>query len=802
MAIDFGQAFLNRYGLFKKVYPKVFTSLSNSLWLDPQLFFKVFLMSQEISKTYSLGNTELKLSTGKLANLAQGSVLIQLGGTTLLATTTVGKEDAEQDFFPLSVEYIEKLYARGAISGSKYKKREGQPSDEAIIKARQVDHSIRSLFPKSFRKPTLVVLTVLTYDQINDPEALAVFGASLSIMLTGMPYHGPSSSVIGCVDNDSIIINPNVENREKYMAEMLLSGTDTKMLNIEGWAKEVPEDTMDILLDKSLEEIKKLNDIQRDFVEAVKAQNPDKFVSALSNKEYSDLPVDQELIDYVKTESYNAISESVFTEERTDRFELARQIKAELSPKVSEKFKRLMPDGSSSAKYSAMDLDKAIDYIARKILRTKILQENKRRLGRSLNQIRSLSAAIDILPTVHGSALFERGITQSLSIVTLGAASSGLLIEDMEGESAKNFMHHYNMPPYTTGEAGRFQYNPGRREIGHGAIGENALKHLLPTTEEFPYTIRVVSEIMTSNGSTSMAATCASSMALMAAGVPLKEAVGGVSVGLVTEDNNEDNYKLLLDIEGIEDFYGDMDFKVTGTKNGVTAIQYENKLKGVKVSVLKEAFRLAKKGRDEILEVMNKAISFPRQEVAPTAPVVGKISIAPDQIGAFIGPGGKNIKELVSQAKENGKGDVNIEIEDSGTVTVTASDKTQFEFVKQSVEEMFGAPELGKEYRGMVDKIMPYGVFVNVNQMISGLCHISEVSDRKDNFDLAKVFEEGDIVNVKVVKLDGDRISFSIKGVAQDSSIQTKIDNIKNLPVVPFSANTNGGSRYNDRRRR
>lgn len=758
-------------------------------------------MTQEISKTYTIGNSELKLSTGRLANLAQGSVLIQIGGTTLLATTTVGKDNTEQDFFPLSVEYIEKLYARGAISGSKYKKREGPPSDEAIIKARQVDHSIRSLFPKSFKKPTLVVLTVLTYDMINDPEILAVFGASLSIMLTGMPYSGPSSSVVACVDeNNQIVINPKAEERESFRAEMLLSGVDSKMLNIEGWAKEVPEEVMDAMLDKSIEEIKKLNDIQRDFVSLVKTQNPDKFISELSEVEFSDLPVAEELLNFVKENAYEAIKSSVFTTEKADRFAMARNIKSDLMPKIAEKFIKTNSENKPVSLFSDMDVEKAIDYIARKILRTAIMQENKRRLGRGLTEIRELNAAIDILPTVHGSALFERGITQSLSIVTLGSASSGLLIEDMEGESAKNFMHHYNMPPYTTGESGRFQYYPGRREVGHGAIGENALKNVIPTIEEFPYTIRVVSEIMTSNGSTSMAATCASSLALMAAGVPLKAAVGGISVGLITEDNNEDNYRLLMDIEGIEDFYGDMDFKVTGTKNGITAIQYENKLKGVKIPVLKEAFRLAKDGRIQVIEAMDKAISSSRTELAPTAPIVQSVNINPEQIGAFIGPSGKHIKELISQAEERGRGQVNIEVNDFGKVSITASNREQMEFIKETIKEMFGAPELGAEYRGIVDKIMPYGIFVNVNQMISGLCHISEISDRRDNFDLKEVFTEGDFINVRVSKLEGDRISFSIKGLNQEEALMKKIERIKDIPKVPFAAPSSNG-KFQDRRR-
>ncbi len=748
----------------------------------------------EYTKTYDFLGKEIKLSTGKLATLAAGSVLLQVGGTSVLATTTIDEKDSEQDFFPLSVEYIEKMYARGAISGSRFAKREGHPSEDAIIKARQVDHSIRSLFPKSFRKPTLVVLTILSYDEVNDPETLAVFGASLSLMLSNAPYYGPSSSVVACIDKDNkIVLNPEVEVREDYNAEFSASGLDGRLLNLEGWGKEISDDLMDQLLDEANGAIEKLNKIQREFVKGAGKEvlNPDEI-----KEEFSDVPAPQELIDLVKKDYKDSIKKGLFVEKDkdTDRAQNLNAIKKEIFITVN------VPE--ETEKYSEFEIDLAVEYVAKKIVREAILKDEKRVTKRTLTEIRPLSAEIDLLPTVHGSALFNRGLTQSLSIVTIGSQSKELLTDNMEGEASKRFMHHYNMPPMATGEAGRYNYMPGRREIGHGAIGENALKNMVPSQDEFPYTIRVVSEILTSNGSTSMAATCASSMALMAAGVPMKEQVAGIGVGLVTEDGNEDKYKLLLDIEGIEDFYGDMDFKVTGTKNGITAMQFENKLRGVKLTVLKEAFRLAKTGRETVLEVMNKAISEPRKELAPNAPVVDFVQIKQDKIGELIGPGGKNIKELVMRSQEYSKSNTpaDINVDEDGRVMITAGNKTQLDFIKTTIEEMLGEAEVGKVYVGEIDKIMPYGVFVNVSSSISGLLHVSEIFEKQGQYDLSKMFKEGQELNVQVMKVEDGRVNFTIKGIEQSP----KIKEILEHPVIGQMQieQRNDRRRFNDRRPR
>ncbi len=717
----------------------------------------------EVSLTLKISGKEIKASTGKIANQAPGSIMLQMGGTTLFATVGIDAGDTDGDFFPLTIEYIEKMYARGAISGSRYQKRESNPTDEAIIKARQVDHSIRSLFPKSFKRPTTIILTVLTYDGINDPEALAVLGASMALMQSGIPFMGPSASVVACINHDgSILINPEVEGREELLAEMVVSGVTGKVLNMEGWAKEVSDEHMDKLLDESMDYIKKLNDFQIEFVKKC-GQKVFK-----SDREYDDVPAPHDLVDIVKKEKYEEIKKALYTgikDEQNEGLALAKK-------EITEKY------ATEETGYSEGDIYNAVEYIARKILREGVLSEDKRVSGRKLDEIRELGAEVDVLPTVHGSAIFNRGQTQSLSIVTLAGIGAAQIMDEMEGEHEKFFMHHYNMPPYANGEAGRFNYRPGRREVGHGAIGENALKFMVPSTDKFPYTIRVVSEITSSNGSTSMAATCASSLALMAAGVPLKQAVAGIGVGLITEDGNEENYKLLLDIEGIEDFYGDMDFKVCGTKNGITAMQYENKLRGVKPEILKQAFRLANKGRMQVLDVMNKTLDEPRTNVADSAPKVETLKIEVDRIGEFIGPGGKNIKALVAEAEEISKKPVDINVDEQGNIFVTTSDGKQMDFVKSRINGMFKVAEVGDVYDAVVDKIMNFGFFAYVpGTSINGLCHISEVTE-KFLSDVSLVVKEGDEVKVKVIRTEDGKVSFSMKGLDQSAEIKSRIEKI------------------------
>lgn len=707
------------------------------------------------TKHIKVAGSDVEVTFGKVGWLSHGSVMLKMGGTVLLANVTVDKKDTELDYFPLSVEYIEKMYARGVMSGSRFKKREGLPSDEATIKAREVDHSIRSLFPKSFKKPVMLILTVLAYDGINDPQSLTVLGSSLALIQAGVPFAGPCSSVVvGIDESDNFVINPRAEDREDFKAEFMVSGVDDKILCFEGWGKEISEEKMNELLDEVNGEIKSINSQQKEIMSDVpKALKMD--ASAYDNK-----PAPSELIDMIYAQFKTEITEALYKDEKSDRNEAMSVLKDSIIQELRGE------DGTGHPEFTSMDISNTLEYVARKILRAGVLNDNKRVSGRALDEIRSLEGEIDVLPTVHGSAIFSRGLTQSLSIVTLAPKSFAQQLDEMEGEEIKSFMHHYNFPPFSTGEAGRYKYYAGRREIGHGAIGENALKNMVPSQEEFPYTIRVVSEIMTSNGSTSMAATTASSMALMAAGVPMKEQVAGIGVGLVTDDENVNNYKLLLDIEGIEDFYGDMDFKVCGTKNGITAIQYENKLQGVPISIIKEAFQLAKKGRLQVLEVQNNIISESRKELPANAPKVEVMTIKQDEISMLIGPGGKNIKELVERSKQFAKVPADISIEQDGTIFISAVNSEQMQFVTSTISKMFESAEVGKTYEGVVDKVMNFGAFVDVTKNISGLLHISEMNNPENKRDAQEVMKPGTKVKVKVIKIDPTgRISFSQKGI-------------------------------------
>lgn len=703
-------------------------------------------MSQYKKQVISLPEGDVTLETGKLASLAAGSVMLTMGGTSLFVTATVDNVESEQDFFPLSVEYIERMYAGGLISTSKFLKREGSPNDNAVTKARQVDHSIRPLFPKGFRKPVLVAMTVMAYDGIHNPESLTVLGASIAVMMTGVPFAGPASSAVVAVKEDgSLEVNPALDHEEGLDGEFVISGVTGKVLNYEGWGVELTDEQMDEVLDAAMERIAILNKAQSEFLDGI----------TKPTMEYSELPVKEDVLNYVLENMKDKIKDAIYL---YDREENGRQnALAAINRQVAE---ALQTEGSE---VSDFDIEMAVDYAGKKIMRAGVLEEDKRLSGRKMDEIRPLSAELDLLPTVHGSALFNRGLTQSLSIVTLASSKMNQVYEDMGGEHERSFMHHYNMPSFAAGEAKKFQYRPGRREIGHGVIGENALMNMLPSQEDFPYTIRVVSEIMTSNGSTSMAATCASSMALMAAGVPMKKQVAGIGVGLITDAENEDNYKLLLDIEGVEDFWGDMDFKVTGTDEGMTAIQFETKLKGVKPEIIKEAFRLSHKGRMQVLEVMNKVISEPRAEVAENAPRVEVVMIPVDSIGELIGPGGKNIKALVEAGEEMAPGfKLDVDIEQDGRVTVFSANKAQRDFVVAQIKGASEEPEIGTIYDGVVDKIMPYGAFVDVNQNISGLVHISEMAEGfvKDPSDVVK---EGQRVKVKLIKVERGKLSFSMK---------------------------------------
>jgi polyribonucleotide nucleotidyltransferase len=701
-----------------------------------------------MEKTHVIPTPEgdITLSTGKIATLAAGAVMVQKGGVTILATATVENTSVEQDFFPLTVEYLERYYASGVLSGSRFNKREGFPSEGAIIKARQIDHSIRPLFPKAFKKPVNAILTLLSDDGETDTEGIMVLAASIALVISGIPFAGPAASTaVGVKPGGELVINPPMTEHESFEGLFVVSGANGKVLNIEGWGKELSDDTMDAVLKAAMERNTMLNAEQTKFANGI----------AKPIMEAPDSVVNEEVLAKIEGKFSKELAQALFVEDKGER-------DAALTAFSNSVIEQLTADQESSVH----DIKAAIDYASRALVRKNILDSDKRLSGRKLDEVRALSAEVDVLPKVHGSALFSRGSTQSLSITTLGSTRKSTGFNDMHDEDTiESFMHHYNFPPFSTGESGRVRYKPGRREIGHGAIGWNGLRNMLPSQDDFPYTIRVVSEIMTSNGSTSMAATCGASLSMMAAGVPMKAAVGGIGVGLVTVDDDQKDYKLLLDIEGAEDFYGDMDFKVTGTDKGLTAIQFETKLEGVRLEILSEAFRLASKGKQQVLAAMAKALSASRSELSPNAPRVEALMIPVGRIGDVIGPGGKIIKEIVAEAEEYGKGSVEIDINDDGRVTITAHNPEQLKFAKDTVQLIGSGPELNETYDATVVSVVDFGAFVEIIPGLEGLVHVSEIANERVN-NVGDYLKVGDQVRVKLIeKKPGDKYSFSIKKV-------------------------------------
>lgn len=701
---------------------------------------------QPYTKTINFNGEELTFTINKLAPRAESTVLAQIGETVVFTVVSVSQEDSHLDYFPLGIEYIEKFYAGGRISGSRFQKRERWPSDEAVLKARQIDHSIRSLFPKGFKKEVSVAVTVLAYDEVHDPETLAVTSASLALMNSSIPFNGPSASVMIGIKGDELILNPSKKHdpEDDFDGEFIVSVREGRVLNIEGYGDEIPESKMGELLDFAVEHTKPLLDVQIEIQKEI----------GKPKQEFAETPVPQEYIDFISDNYKQQITEALYADDRETREAAFVEIRNEAYDKFVEA--NSAEDQEESPKKS--DVIAAIEYVTSKIMRAGILDSGKRTSGRRLDEVRELDIEIDFLPRVHGSALFSRGLTQNLAVLTLGSLRLAKMSENFEGEEEKTWMHHYNGPSYSFGQAGRYNFIPGRREVGHGNIGENALLKMLPSKDVFPYTIRVVSEIMSQNGSSSMAGATGASLALMAGGVPIKAPVAGISVGLVTAEDNLEDFKILVDLEDVEDFYGDMDFKVTGTRNGVTAIQLDNKLMGVPVEILKKGFELSKQARFFILDEMSKVISEPREQLSKFAPRVEILHIKPDKISEVIGPGGKMIKSIVEAAG----GNVEIDIQDDGQVVITALDAEARNIAKQKIEMIIMEPELGKVYDATVASVKDYGIFVDVTSQITGLAHKSKLSDDFVE-DPSKLFKPGDKVKAKLISMENGRMSFSLK---------------------------------------
>ena len=683
-------------------------------------------------KTYSMevaGRT-LTLETGRMAGLANGSVLVRYGDTVVIVNVTASKSPREGiDFFPLSVDYEERLYSVGRIPGS-FTKREGKPADKAILVGRAIDRPIRPLFPKDLRNDVCVNAMVLCVDPDCSPEVAAQIGTSAALSISDIPFNGPTAAVsVGYVDGE-IVINPTLEQRERNKLNLTVAGTKDKVSMIEAGADQIPEDLMLQAIERGHQEIARI----AEFIENIQKEiGKEKFT-------YESADVDhdfyEELSAFAKDKMYNAL-QAVDKEERESNLEKLNQ---EIADYFVEKY-------GEDFDAKAMKLADAIYKLEKKTVRYMILEEQKRVDGRGIDEIRPLSAEVDILPRTHGSALFSRGQTQVLSVVTLGTVADEQELDGLDEETSKRYIHHYNFPPYSVGEA-RPSRGPGRREIGHGALAERALVPVIPSQDEFPYTIRVVSEVLSSNGSTSQGSICGSTLSLMAAGVPIKEPVAGISTGLVTDENDRNRYVMITDIQGIEDFFGDMDFKVAGTKNGITAIQVDIKIDGLTMDIIKQAFERTKNARMYILDnIMLKAIPEARKEISKYAPKILTMSINPDKIKDVIGSGGKTINKIIAETGAK------IDIEDDGRVFIAAEDTEAADRTVKMIKDITMELELGQTYTGKVVRIMNFGAFVEVVPGKEGMIHISKLAKERVE-KVEDVVKVGDPVTVKVIEID------------------------------------------------
>ena len=672
----------------------------------------------------TIAGREFVVETGELAQLASGAALVKYGETTVLATATASDKPRDGvDFFPLSVDYEEKLYAVGKIPGG-FLKREGKPSEKAILTSRVIDRPIRPLFPKDYRNDVGIVTTVLSTDVDNAPEVVAMNAASIAISISQMPFAGPVGAVqIGLIDGE-FIVNPTTEERLKSEMALTVAGTKKKVVMIEAGANEVSEDVMYNAIVFAHQEIIKICEFIDTIVEAVgKEKAP-----------YTPHDVDHDFFDPIYDYAYDKICAAIDTDDKRIRDE---RMKA-LTDEMVEHFGAEFFEGRDA------ELDEAYYKIQKEIVRKWLYEDHKRVDGRQIDEIRPLSSSVGIIPRVHGSGLFSRGQTQVLTIATLGAVSESQMLDGLDEVTEKRYMHHYNFPSYSVGET-KPSRGPGRREVGHGALAERALLPVIPSVEEFPYAIRLVSEVLSSNGSTSQGSVCGSTLALMDAGVPIKAPVAGISCGLITQG---DDFLTMVDIQGVEDFYGDMDFKVAGTHKGITAIQMDIKVDGLTYDIIKSALTKTRDARYYILdEVMLKAIPAPREELSELAPKIITMKIAVDKIKDVIGSGGKVIQKIIADTG------VKIDIEDDGSVFILTNDQEAANKAKATIEGIVAEPEIGKIYLGTVKRIMDFGAFVEFLPGREGLVHISKL-DTKRVEKVTDVVSEGDEIMVKLTEID------------------------------------------------
>ena len=693
-----------------------------------------------------LAGRKLTVETGRVAELANGDAIIHYGDTVVMVNVTASKEPREGiDFFPLSVDYEEKLYAVGKIPGS-FQKREGKPADKAILTSRAIDRPIRPLFPKDFRNDVCVVATVLSVEQDNSPEVCAMIGASVALSISDIPFGGPTAAVnVGYVDGQ-IVINPTVAQREHSRLKLTVAGTMEKVTMIEAGADEIPNDTMLDCIKAGHEEIKKLCK----FIEEIKEEvGKPKF-------EYVSFATDKDVYAEIKENFKERMYQDVQAVDKEVRDANMDKLAEDIQAYFVEKY------GEEETEAKSTEIANSIHDLEKECVREMIFKEHKRPDGRRIDEIRPLSCEVGVLPRVHGSAIFTRGQTQVLSVVTLGTKSEEQELDGLDEEESKRYMHQYNFPSYSVGEA-RPSRGPGRREIGHGALAEKALVPVIPSEDEFPYTIRVVSEVLSSNGSTSQASICGSTLALMDAGVPIKKPVAGISTGLVTSKENPNEYVMLTDIQGIEDFFGDMDFKVGGTKDGITAIQVDIKNDGLTYDIIKEAFERTKVARDYILdEIMKPQIAEPRAELSKYAPRIITTTINVDKIKDVIGPGGKMINKIIDATG------VKVDIEEDGRVCIYTDDAENGKKALKMIEDIAKDIEVGKVYDGKVTRIMNFGAFVDIGGGREGLLHISKISNKRVE-KVEDVLAVGDEIKVKVYEIDNqDRINLTMKDLEEN----------------------------------
>lgn len=697
-------------------------------------------------RTYSmeLAGRTLTAEIGRVAEQANGAVLLRYGETTVLVTATASEKPRDGiDFFPLSIDYEERLYSVGKIPGG-FIKREGRPSEKAILTARCIDRPLRPLFPKDYRNDVAIVATVMSVDQDCSPEVVAMIGASLALNISDIPFTDPVSSVsIGYVDGE-LVVNPTAEQREKTRLTLTVSSKEDKVMMIEAGADEIPDalmmEAIHLAFDTNLEVVK--------FIQEITAKE------GKEKAPYTEHVIPEDAYKLVTEYITDArMEEAVFAELKQDRDAKIKVITEEVLEQLTEALTEISEEDIDIAAL----VDEIIYKFEKMTVRRMILREHKRPDGRGIEEIRPLSAEIDVLPRVHGSALFSRGQTQALTVTTLGAISEGQRLDGLDAnETGKRYIHHYNFPGFSVGEA-KTSRGPGRREIGHGALGERALLPVIPSEEEFPYAIRLVSDILSSNGSTSQASICGSTLSLMAAGVPIKRPVAGISVGLVTGDTDDDFIEI-TDIQGVEDFFGDMDFKVAGTSEGITAIQMDMKIKGLTFEMIEQAFAQTGRAREYILnEVMLKAIAEPRKELSKYAPKIATMQIDVDKIAEVIGTRGKVIKKIIEETN------CEIDTEDDGKIFIKGTDPEDMQRAMDMINAIVSDPEPGKIYKGTITRLMTFGAFVEIAPGKEGLVHISKMANKR----VAKVEDvvaPGDEVMVKLTEIDKQgRLNFSMK---------------------------------------